>query len=297
MVEAVAVVSPALSMEIKLLGGIVLRQQQFVPWNQSSVGNLVDPFQVHPGPSPLLTRKITPVIAAAQSGPAAEVQYQSFAFGGLALKSVLLSDWIQFHHSRHLTNQILRLPLSRELIRYGYDAVEAVPITRSWPPERMWASLITLNETHLYLSGGLGTGQRPLTDRWVFNRVNQTWSVFNVGLPEGRWAHAVHLYRNRFLIHIGGYFRQAPKSWITIFDLVTGTVLNKTMKSDDHAPAYIAEHHSVLTKDQVVCFKISLDFDFKGKEYHAEFTIDVDQSWRMCCVFHLVASLEFALCR
>ncbi|KAJ3358337.1 hypothetical protein GGF32_000504 [Allomyces javanicus] len=112
------------------------------------------------------------------------------------------------------------------------QGVTANTNSTSGPSPRRLASMSRYNSTHHLLSGGFNSDGSFLDDVWTLEDATTTWTKVGIKLYHGRYQHRTVYYKDRYVIHIGGYQVAKPYTLVEYIDTagssipVAGTISN-----------------------------------------------------------------------
>ncbi|KNE69464.1 hypothetical protein AMAG_14036 [Allomyces macrogynus ATCC 38327] len=112
------------------------------------------------------------------------------------------------------------------------QGVAANTNSTSGPSPRRLASMSRYNSTHHLLSGGFNSDGSFLDDVWTLDDATATWTKVGIKLYHGRYQHRTVYFKDRYVIHIGGYQVAKPYTLVEYIDTagssipVAGTISN-----------------------------------------------------------------------
>ncbi|KAJ3369327.1 hypothetical protein GGF31_005428 [Allomyces arbusculus] len=112
------------------------------------------------------------------------------------------------------------------------QGVSANTNSTSGPSPRRLASMSRYNSTHHLLSGGFNSDGSFLDDVWTLEDATATWTKVGIKLYHGRYQHRTLYFKDRYVIHIGGYQVAKPYTLVEYIDTagssipVAGTISN-----------------------------------------------------------------------
>ncbi|ORZ35995.1 hypothetical protein BCR44DRAFT_279625 [Catenaria anguillulae PL171] len=134
---------------------------------------------------------------------------------------------------------------------------------QDWPPPRSAPLVMSLNDTHVFVSGGFvergGRGIEYLTDWWLYNVPESKWVRGDQPMAAGRASHRGVFVGDRYIVQSGGWTRIAASPFLEYVDLLTGrvSVLSIPRSANDPAPAptpTLTMHNSLLVRNQLILF-------------------------------------------
>ncbi|KAL7746723.1 hypothetical protein RI367_007885 [Sorochytrium milnesiophthora] len=134
-----------------------------------------------------------------------------------------------FDPAQHTTASFFRLdasnaslPVLQNLTGTSNDSTAPAP--------RQFASLVRVNSTTISLSGGFSARGTIMRDQWLYDETTQKWTQAP-SLLSPRYFHRTLSYKNRYIIHVGGYTSDERYIMVEYWDMernqmALGTVLN-----------------------------------------------------------------------
>ncbi|KAJ3349115.1 hypothetical protein GGF32_005791 [Allomyces javanicus] len=125
-------------------------------------------------------------------------------------------------------------------------------VTSSGPSARQLATMGRLNETHQFLSGGFVAPEEDLGDQWLLETKSLAWTRLSANMARARYWHRTVVYKNQYVIHVGGLMETKPYALVEYTDLSTGRAQVGTIINAANGPASVYDGCAYLLEDVIV---------------------------------------------
>ncbi|KNE70270.1 hypothetical protein AMAG_14419 [Allomyces macrogynus ATCC 38327] len=128
----------------------------------------------------------------------------------------------------------------------------ATNVTAGGPSARQLATMGRLNATHQLLSGGFITSDEDLGDQWLLETKSRAWTRLSATMARARYQHRSVVFKNRYVIHVGGFMATKPYALVEYTDLSSGRAQVGTIINSANGPASLLAGCAYLLEDVII---------------------------------------------